>query len=355
MKTKLILYSLLFLSVKMNGQILGGGTFFSNAVTFNSSWLTSCPSGAQTLSNVVGFEPNISIDPCAPAPSATCATGTTASDVWYKFVAQSSTATIVVAPTSAFNIVIQAFSGSTCPGLTDIGCANLLGNNGTETLNLAGLTISQTYYFRIFGLGSNASVRTGQYTFCGSTQLGGILLPLKLKHFQTSIFQKNKVTASWTTVNEENIKWMEIEKSADGNSFESFKKILPKGNGTSSENTYTIIDNTCFNGNNFYRIKFLDNDGQITYSDIKTEVVTNTEKLSLQYSESYINIKISDNPGSYFLKIFDTNGKLIFLKNVTTTSDNTFLKIPVDLKRGSIVFATLGSNNNTLSKKLFVF
>jgi hypothetical protein len=202
------------------------------------------------------------------------------------------------------------------------------------------------------GAPQSARIDFVRITVCYS---GLLVLPVKLKNFQTSIFQKNKVNVSWITLNEENIKWMEIEKSANGNIFESFKKILPKGNGVSSENNYTIVDNTCFNGNNFYRIKFLDNDGQITYSDIKIEVVTTTEKLSLQYSESCINIKISDKPSNYFLKIFDTNGKLIFSKNVTTTSDNIFLKIPVDLKRGSIVFATLGNNNYTLSKKLFVF
>ena len=148
---------------------------------------------------------------------------------------------------------------------------------------------------------------------------------------------------------------MDIEKSANGNNFESLQKILPKGNGTSSENTYTVFDNTCFNGANYYRIKFLDNDGQITYSDIKSELVTNTEKLSMQYNESSINIKIADKSSHYFLKIFDTNGKLVFSKNINTTTENTFVKIPVNLKKGNVVFATLSNNNNTLSKKLFIF
>ncbi len=184
---------------------------------------------------------------------------------------------------------------------------------------------------------------------------GLLVLPIKIKSFQTSVFQKNKVNVTWTTLNEQNIKWIEIEKSANGNNFESLHKIQPKGTGSSSENTYSVIDNTCFNGANFYRIKFLDNDGQITYSDIKSELVTNTEKLSMQYNESSLHIKITDNPSNYFLKIFDTNGKLVFSKNITTTTENTFVKIPVDLKKGNIVFATLGNKDNTLTKKIFIF
>jgi hypothetical protein len=201
------------------------------------------------------------------------------------------------------------------------------------------------------GAPQDARIDFVRITVCYS----GLVLPLKLKSFQTSLFQKNKVLVEWTTLNEQNIKWMEIEKSANGNNFEGFHKILPKGNGLSSENNYSIVDNSCFNGSNFYRIKFMDNDGKYTYSDIKTELVTNTEKLSIQYNEASLNIKISDKPSIYLLKIFDNNGILMFSTTITTTSENTFLKIPVSLKRAGIVFATISNNNNTLSKKLFIF
>jgi hypothetical protein len=202
------------------------------------------------------------------------------------------------------------------------------------------------------GAPQDARIDFVRITVCYS---GLLVLPVKLKNFQTSLFQKNKVNVTWTTLNEENIKWIEIEKSATGNNFESFQKIPPKGNGSSSENTYSVIDNTCFNGTNFYRIKFLDNDGQITYSDIKTEVISNIEKISMQYNESFININISDKPNNYLLKIFDTDGKLVFSKSIITNTENTFVKIPVDLKKGNIVFATIASNNNTVSKKLFIY
>jgi hypothetical protein len=161
------------------------------------------------------------------------------------------------------------------------------------------------------GAPQSARIDFVRITVCYS---GLLVLPVKLKSFQTSLFQKNKVSATWTTTNEENIKWMEIEKSSNGNNFESFQKILSKGNGTSSENTYTIVDNTCFNGNNFYRIKFLDNDGQITYSDIKTELVTNTETLSIQYNESSINIKIATSRAIIFLKFLIPMASSFFQK-----------------------------------------
>jgi hypothetical protein len=127
---------LLLGSLNSNAQILGGGTLFSNAVTFSQSWISGCPAGGTQFSNQVAFEPTTTIDPCAPAPA--CAAGITGSDVCFSFFAQSRTATIVVNPSASFNVAIQAFSGSACPGLTDIGCVDAGGINANETLILLG-------------------------------------------------------------------------------------------------------------------------------------------------------------------------------------------------------------------------
>jgi hypothetical protein len=166
-----IFFSLsLFVSFCSHAQILGGGTSFSNAVLFNQSWLSGCPGGGTTFSNQAAFEPATAMDACAPAPA--CATGTTGSDIWFSFFAQSTTATLVVTPGSSFDVAIQAFSGTTCPGLTTIGCTDAAGNNGAETLSLTGLTNGVRYYFRIFGATNGVGNRTGTYTFCGSAGLG---------------------------------------------------------------------------------------------------------------------------------------------------------------------------------------
>jgi hypothetical protein len=174
MTQKVVLSFLLIFSISSHAQtILGGGTLFSNAVTFNQSWLSGCPTPGITLSNQAAYEPTTAMDPCgAPAPA--CVTVTAGSDVWFSFFAHSTTATIVVNPSAGLNVAIQAFSGSACPGLAEIGCVNAAGNNQPETLALTGLTSGVRYYFRIFGAATNASARTGTYTFCGSAGLGSV-------------------------------------------------------------------------------------------------------------------------------------------------------------------------------------
>ena len=74
-------------------------------------------------------------------------------DVWYKFVAQASNATITLTSPPA-NPKLQLFSG-TCGSLTSIAC-------GTNTLVASGLTVGTTYYIRVY-TDPNAS---GTFSIC---------------------------------------------------------------------------------------------------------------------------------------------------------------------------------------------
>lgn len=88
--------------------------------------------------------------------------GTPNDDVWYSFIANNSAQTISVSGSNGTNPVVQVFSG-TCTSLTSINCTNLTGTNGTETINLTGLTVNDTYYFRIYDFSNSAT--NINYTF----------------------------------------------------------------------------------------------------------------------------------------------------------------------------------------------
>jgi len=76
--------------------------------------------------------------------------GSEASDVWFKFVATNKAHQIRVQSGANFDAVVQAFSGN-CTGLTPIGlCRDSSTVNGLEVLKISGLTIGQTYFFRVY-------------------------------------------------------------------------------------------------------------------------------------------------------------------------------------------------------------
>lgn len=82
-----------------------------------------------------------------------CATGNPDDDVWYKFVAVRTYATVTVNAGAALNAsgaMLQAFSGSCATTLNPIGC-------GQDAMNLTGLSVGTTYYIRVYSAGATGA------------------------------------------------------------------------------------------------------------------------------------------------------------------------------------------------------
>ena len=112
--------------------------------------------GGSTLGDVAGATLSM---------AATCA-GTAEDDVWYKFVALSTSQTITVVGSSGFDAVVDLRSGA-CMG-TNIFCADNTVSGGTEVINATGLTVGATYLFRVYGYWSTVPSTT-TFTVCVTT------------------------------------------------------------------------------------------------------------------------------------------------------------------------------------------
>ena len=109
----------------------------------------------------------------ASAVPAPCS-GTPDDDVWYRFIASSSQATITVVGGGAAtptDMVVQMYSGASCGALTSIGCVDNDPAPGTENLVVNGLTPGTTYYVRLFtfapeGPGTTVTAPNPNFTIC---------------------------------------------------------------------------------------------------------------------------------------------------------------------------------------------
>ena len=356
MYKKLILSLGILVSITSQAQTLGGGTLFSNAVTFDQAWITGCPGGGTPFSNQAAFEPTTTMDPCVPDPSIACVSGTTGSDVWFSFFAQSATASIVVAPSSSFDVAIQAFSGTACPGITQIGCIDAGGNNVSETLNLTGLVPSTRYYFRIFGATSSGANRTGTYAFCGSTGLGSSsVLPVEIISFN-AVKQSNNVLLSWTTGSESNNSYFEIERSSNGAQYEPIGRV--EGMGTTvQKNHYNFTDLRPLAGTNYYRLKQVDKDGKAKYSAI---LIFKGDKNNSNSINIYpnpvvdkININVSSDVATNgLISIFNETGIKVYEQNkLIIKGQNIFtLNAIPNLSKG-VYFVKVAMNSKIFTTK----
>jgi hypothetical protein len=156
------------------------------------------------------------------------------------------------------------------------------------------------------------------------------VLPLNLISFK-ALKQNNSVQLNWVTSSEQNTSHFDVERSSDGLNFAKIKQLSALGSST-SDNSYTIIDESPLSGKNFYRLKSIDKDERFTWSNI-VEVVFSADAL----------VTIHPNPVSSSLKILiqnsleknatvqvtDMQGKILINKTFSLISGQNSVVLPV--------------------------
>src|SRR5260221_4397458 len=113
----------------------------SNAILLTSS--TSCVNTAGTNTSAT-YNPSTFVPGCG---------STNKVDVWYRFVAQSSTHTITVSSAPS-QVRLELFSGI-CGSLVSLSCGN-------TSITATGLTVGNTYYIRVYTQNNN----NGAFNIC---------------------------------------------------------------------------------------------------------------------------------------------------------------------------------------------
>jgi N-acetylmuramoyl-L-alanine amidase len=159
---------------------------------------------------------------------------------------------------------------------------------------------------------------------------------------------------TWKTLAEINTKYMVVERSDNGIFFyEISSKFLPKGNSSVGAEYLFIDFNVLQNGH--YRIKVVDIDGKISFSN---QIVLNTPKTEKLFT-------VLNNPLSNSLKITlpknikvqiklsNTLGQSVYEKNIEST--NTFLyNIDVSNFSKGVYYLSVSNKNNKQVEKILI-
>jgi hypothetical protein len=96
---------------------------------------------------------------------------------------------------------------------------------------------------------------------------GGSPLPITLRSF-TAVQSTGGVTLGWSTLSEVNNYGFEIQRSANDTGYQSMQGVFIPGHGTTNEpHSYSVIDSGAGAGPLWYRLKQIDLDGRVHYSD----------------------------------------------------------------------------------------
>jgi hypothetical protein len=101
----------------------------------------------------------------------------------------------------------------------------------------------------------------------------------------------NKVPLQWNVINETNARNYEVERSTDGNNFIALSSVTSAV--VNANNGYTHTDALPVTGNNYYRIKQVNADGSVAYSNIAMVKIADVN-----------GVTITPNPASGYVNIY---------------------------------------------------
>ena len=188
------------------------------------------------------------------------------------------------------------------------------------------LSPNTTYYFRQFGTTSGAATSVSSYYPSLTT---GNTLPVKLTGF-IARSEGKKVKIEWSTTSEQNNDRFEIQRSADGLTWETIDKVKGRGS-TVTATDYSAYDNNPFSGMNYYRLQQFDQDEKSSFSDIQSIRMTATGlvvSLSPNPTNSVIAFTLQN---ALVVKVFatlsDASGKIIHRQTFNDVQVNTMNKL----------------------------
>ena len=93
-------------------------------------------------------------------------------------------------------------------------------------------------------------------------------LPVQLANFTVSAPKQNQARLDWTTLTETNNYGFEVQKSADGKSYQTIPNSFIPGHGTTLQpHAYSYTDAAAGSEQNYYRLKQIDLDGAVHFSE----------------------------------------------------------------------------------------
>ncbi len=203
---------------------------------------------------------------------------------------------------------ISAIEGLTGPGTSDESQVVLLVDNDSDFSSGASLVL-QSFVTPDDGLVNfNVDFSSGQYFTLASSEENALavsLISFEAKH------QNNAIQLTWSTGSEEANSLFRIERSADGEQFETIGQ-LEGANSSAGQQQYEFSDNNPLIGTNYYRLIDIDLTGKENASKMIRVIFHPSTEISPPYPNpvrqgDYITVPMSGRT-SHALTVFSASG-----------------------------------------------
>ncbi|HET8573794.1 MAG TPA: T9SS type A sorting domain-containing protein [Edaphocola sp.] len=141
-------------------------------------------------------------------------------------------------------------------------------------------------------------------------------LPIKMSLLKGKLTKDDHVSLSWDTYEEQNNYHFEIQRSRDGLKFVTIDSLFPKGRSNNNITVYSYLDKKVVNDRVFYRLRQVDNDGRISYSNVVYLAVKGDKDIIVKIhpnpAKTSVMVHVQGNiPSGAEIQLTDVTGKVI--------------------------------------------
>jgi hypothetical protein len=182
-------------------------------------------------------------------------------------------------------------------------------------------------------------------------------LPLTWINFFAEKQTNGSVLLNWLVANLINTQSFEVERLIGKEFIKIGTKPSLDGNGIQ---LYNFVDNNPLNGNNYYRIKQIDKNGDFTYSKIITINLLNVAKQWEVYPNPASNetplfhLKINEDAKLLSIKLYDSSSKKIIEKNLNNLNKGSDIVINAEVLKAGFYILEVSQNGIKRAEKLIV-
>jgi dienelactone hydrolase len=175
-------------------------------------------------------------------------------------------------------------------------------------------------------------------------------LPVNLINYQATARTTGDVLLQWITSSENNSKYYRLERSQNANDYVLIGTVAAKGN-SSSQSSYSFIDNKPLSGTNYYRLVQIDLDGRETSLGVKAVSINGGEGAVRIYpspAHSEFNISLGTNESAQKnIDIYNISGKKVFSKKLNVV--NGIIKVKLDQHQAAGIYMVKIGDNDKVS------
>ncbi|MCF8283324.1 MAG: hypothetical protein K9J45_23210, partial [Bacteroidales bacterium] len=220
---------------------------------------------------------------------------------------------------------IELADGTACNNYDQINVTGDVTLNGIINISFVnGITPTSSTFTILTATGTKSGTPTitwpagysGSGTFVGNEfQVSFSLLPVEMVYFRAASPDDEAVELNWRTASELNNEGFDIERSNDGRHWETLG-FVPGHGTTQAEQSYAFTDERPLPGVNYYRLRQVDFDGKMEYSDIRSVMMEGSANGIAVYpnpvKDGLLNVDFAaEQEGTATLRIFDASGKLL--------------------------------------------